>query len=91
MRVRTHVELLSKTTDIVCHKMFIPDETKYSSTHRELIAILYILEAFGDMLYNSRIKWFTDNQSTARIVEVGSIKFNLQVLTYQMFFTLHEK
>ena len=59
--------LVKGDEELVCHKMFTSEETAYSSTQRELIAILYSLEAFGDTIYNSHIKWFTDNQSTAKI------------------------
>ena len=65
--------------------MFTPEEAGYSSTHRELITILYSLEDFGANLFDSRIKWYTDNQATAKIVEVGSMKLTLQTLAYQFF------
>jgi len=77
--------LVKGDKELICHRMFTLEETSYSSTHRELIAILYSLEAFGETLYNSKIKWFTDNQSSARIVEVGSMKMNLHLLAYKIF------
>ena len=77
--------LVKGDEELVCHKMFTSEEAGYSSTQRELLAILYSLEAFGDTLHNCRIKWFTDNQSTAKIVEVGSMKLNLRSLAYKIF------
>lgn len=77
--------LVKGESHLVCHKMFSPDEIKYSSTRRELITILFSLQAFGKNLYNSRIKWFTDNQATAKIIEVGSMRFELQLLAVKIF------
>ena len=65
--------------------MFAPEEAEYSSTHRELITILYSFEAFGANLFDARIKWYTDNQATAKIVEVGSMKLTLQTLAHKIF------
>ena len=76
---------ICKRRYLVCHKLFTPEEAGTSSTHRELITVLYSLEAFGKNLFNSRIKWFTDNQATARIVDVSSMKFSLQELAYKIF------
>lgn len=72
----------------ICHKMFTLDEIGCSSTHRELITILYSLQAFGSKLHNSVIKWHTDSQATAKIVEVGSMKkiCKRSLMTY--FFTV---
>ncbi|CAB4027771.1 Hypothetical predicted protein [Paramuricea clavata] len=77
--------LVQGENQMVCYKMFTPEEISCSSTHRELITILYSLEAFGEKLFNSRIKWFTDNQSTAKIVDVGSMKLTLHALAYKIF------
>jgi hypothetical protein len=68
--------------------MFTPEEARGSSIYRELITILYSLEAFRDNWFDSRVKWFTDNQATAKIVDVGSMKVNLQIITYKCFFAL---
>jgi hypothetical protein len=68
--------------------MFTPEEARGSSIYRELITILYSLEAFGDNWFDSRVKWFTDNQATAKIVDVRSMKVNLQIITYKFFFAL---
>ena len=77
--------LIQKTEQSICHKMFTPEEVGYSSTHRELITILYSLRAFGNILHNSSIKWYTDNQATAKIVDVGSMRLVLQKVAYEIF------
>ena len=45
----------------------------------------YSLKAFGPILRNSRVNWFTDSQSSVRIVEVGSIQFSLHTLAISIF------
>ena len=77
--------LVTGENEMVCHKLFTVEETSCNSTHRELITILYSLEAFGEKLFNSRIKWFTDDQATAKIVDVGSRKLALQIIAYKIF------
>ena len=69
----------------ICHRSFTQEERVFSSTHRELIAIEYSLQAFGPILCNSRVKWFTDSQSSVRIVEVGSMQFPLHALAISIF------
>ena len=46
---------------------------------------MYSLKAFGPILLNSRVKWFTDSQSSVRIVEVGSMQFSLHTLAISIF------
>ena len=59
--------------DIFAHRMFTNTEQTQSSTYRELAAILFVLNALRPFLSSSRVKWFTDNQGAARIVQVGSM------------------
>ncbi len=74
--------LVKGDKQMICHKMFTPEEVTCSSTQRELITILYSLTIFwaAIILFNSRVKWFTDNQATAKIVDVGSMKLALHDL-----------
>ena len=44
-----------------------------SSILRELAAIDFSLESFAPILEDSLVKWFTDSQTEARIIEVGSM------------------
>jgi len=70
----------------IFHRPFTQEERVFSSTHRELIAMEYSLKAFGPILCNSRVKLFTDSQSSVRIVEVGSVQFSLHTLAIIVFF-----
>ena len=49
-----------------------------SSTWRELMAVLLVLESFSTKLRNQRVRWFTDNQNVVRILQVGSKSLHLQ-------------
>ena len=69
----------------ICHRPFTQEERAFSSTHRELIAMEYRLKAFGQTLRNSRVKWFSDSQSSVRIVEEGDIQFVLHTLAIEAF------
>ena len=56
--------------------MWTEFESSQSSTWRELDAIEFSLQAFVPVREGSHIKWFTDDQAAARIVEVGSMKLD---------------
>ena len=58
----------------VCHKMRTQDERSRSSTWKELSAIEFSLLSCMPILRTSHVKWYTDNQATVKIVEVGSMK-----------------
>ena len=62
-----------------------PSECSKSSTSRELAAIDFSLESFAPVLEGSLVKWFTDSQSAAKIVEVGSMKLDLHRLAVKIF------
>ena len=49
-----------------------------SSTWRELMTVSLVLESLSMKLRNQRIRWFTDNQNVARILQVGSKSPHLQ-------------
>ena len=59
------------------------EEVNFRSTNRELISIA--LKALGKSLHNTSVKWYTDNQAIAKIVEVGSMKMHLQLIAYDIF------
>ena len=71
--------------DVHSHRMFTEAERQESSTYRELLAIPFVLSSFSSFLPNSRVKWFTDSQGTGRIVQVGSMNFNLHKLASDIF------
>ena len=74
---------LNETT--ICHKMWEPWEREKSSTWRELSAIEFSLRSFTELLKSTHVKWFTDSQAAAKIVEVGSMNFELHVLAINIF------
>ena len=56
-----------------------------SSTWRELKAVCLALEAFADLLSNTRVIWYTDNQNVKSILLNGSRKLDLQALAVEAF------
>ena len=48
-------------------------------------AIEFSLLSCLPILRQSHVKWYTDNQATAKIVEVGSMKLELQTLALKIF------
>ena len=69
----------------ISHKMWSAEEAQKSSSYRELKAISLGLESFLLLVKGHTIKWYTDNQSVSRIVEVGSMKEDLQRLALRIF------
>ena len=61
----------------ISHKLWGVDEAQKSSSYRELKAVFLGLESFLPLLKGHAIKWYTDYQSVARFVEVGSMKEDL--------------
>ena len=66
--------------DVHAHRMFTEAERQESSTYRELLAIQFVLSSFSSFLPNS-----TDSQGAGRIVQVGSMNFNLHKLASDIF------
>ena len=64
---------------------FTVDDLGQSSTFREMKAIYYVLHSFVELLKHKRVKIFTDSQSAARIVSVGSSKVHLQSVALSIF------
>ena len=69
----------------VASGMFTIDDLGQSYTFRQLKAIYYVLLSFVEHLKHKRVKIFTDNQSAARIVSVGSSKVHLQSVALSIF------
>ena len=65
--------------------MWSENERMRSSTWRELYAIEFALRSFCGELKGSRVKWFTDNRAAAKIVEVGSMRNDLQCFVLRIF------
>ena len=64
----------------LAHGQWNEVERSKNSTWRELAAVARTLESVSGVLYNSRVKWFTDNQNVVHIIRVGSKVFELQEL-----------
>jgi len=77
--------VITLNEDYICHRLWEPSECSKSSTWRELVAIDFSLESFAPILEGSLVKWFTDSQSAAKIVEVGSMKLDLHRLALKIF------
>ena len=69
----------------ISHKMWSVEEAQKSSSYRELKAISLGLESLLLLVKGHTIKWYTDNQSVSRIVEVGNMKEDLQRLALRIF------
>ena len=61
------------------------DLAKESSTMREILAVRKVLQSFAPKLAGLCVKWYTDNQNVARIIDVGSRKSGLQSETERIF------
>ena len=69
----------------IFHKLWSVDEALKSSSYRELKDVSLRLESFLPLLKRHIIKWYTDNQSVSRIVEVGSMKEDFTMLSFAYF------
>ena len=63
------------------------EERLKHSTYRELLAVSHALKSFLPQIRHSRVKMLLDNQSAARIIEVGSMKPDIHALAMEIFFT----
>ena len=61
----------------IAHKLWTELETMQSSTWRELNTI-FAIKSFIPIIAGSQLKIFPDSQAAARVVEVGSMKIELQ-------------
>lgn len=77
--------IIDFNNDFVCHKVWSENERGQSSTWRELSVIEFSLQLFASVLEGSHVKWFTDSQVAAKIVEVGSMKLDLYKMARRIF------
>ena len=72
-------------------KQWEDGEELKSSTWRELKGVYICLQSFSELLKNSVIRWFTDNQGVVRIVQNGSMKQDLHDLALLIYkLCIHE-
>ena len=67
-------------TEHVAARLFSPDECARHSTWRELENVRFSMSAFGPLLKGSKVTFYTDNQSTQRILKSGSMKRECHML-----------
>lgn len=77
--------IIDFNNDFVCHKTWSENERGQSSTWRQLSVIEFSLQSFASVLEGSHVKWFTDSQVAAKIVEVGSMKLGLHKMARRIF------
>ncbi|XP_052264823.1 uncharacterized protein LOC127867588 [Dreissena polymorpha] len=73
------------TVNGVAHGSWSSEETKMSSTWRELCGVYRVLKSLIDVLASHRVKWFTDNQGVCSVIKKGSMKKDLQDLAIKIF------
>ena len=66
-------------------RIFSEEERVTHSTYRELANIHHSLLSFLPMIKDSHVKFLVDSQSTAKIVETGSMKDDLQWFATEIF------
>ena len=74
-----------KSREFIIHKNFSPQEIGTSSTHREVYAILYALDALKHIHKGRTILWYTDNWAASKIVRKGSPLPELQDMAEKIF------
>ena len=77
--------VITLNEDCTCHKLWEPTERSKSTTWREPAAIDFSLESFAAILEGSLVEWFTNSQTAARFIEVGSMKLDLHRLAIKFF------
>ncbi len=61
------------------------EEIKQGSTQRELAAVWFALQSFGDLLRGKCIQWNTDNKGVGAIIPKGSMKLHLHAIALKIF------
>ena len=68
-------------------RLFSGSERSMHSTYRELVAVSHAVNSFLPQIAHSKVKIRVDNQSAARIIDVGSMKDELHSIAMEVFFT----
>jgi hypothetical protein len=69
----------------VAHVMWTEVDKLKSSTWQELRTLEFLLDSLKSQLYGKLVKIYTDNQNVVRICQVGSMKSDLQILTWNIY------
>ena len=70
--------------DFVC-QVWTENKSLQISTRRELSVIEFSLQSFATLVEGSHVKWYTDSQAAVKVVEVGSMKFDLHRVARSIF------
>ena len=73
------------SVDSISARLFSSEERLSHSTKRELLGGLHALQSFLPKIRGSFVKLHLDNQSSARIIECGSMKKDLHSLAIDIF------
>ena len=68
-----------------CHRNFTLLEKGKSSTWREMMAVLFSLRSFSNILKSSKVIWRIDNYAAAKIIKVGSPVADLHEISLDIF------
>ena len=77
--------VLLQSKNEVVHVMFDENEIKQSSTFRELKAVEFVLKTLHSHLSGRFVKLYSDNQNLVLIVNVCSMKRELQKIAFSIF------
>ena len=77
--------MVQRLGNVVAQGRFSEQEKDTSSTHRELLAVRYILQSFQGILRNETIQWHSDNTNVGKIIQGGSTKPDLQKIALQIY------
>ena len=66
---------------------FSSKQSTTSSTHRELLAVEYVLNSFK-FLSNETLQWHTDNHNLTQIIQKGSSKQDFQKIVIRNIYKL---
>ena len=76
--------ILQRLNNIVAQGTLPNQERQSSSTHRELLAVYYMLKSFT-FLHNETIQWHSDNSNVGRIIQSGSSKPDLHAIALHIY------
>ena len=69
----------------ISHGQWSHEESRMSSTWRELKAVHNIMISMIRLLQNRNVKWYTDNKNVEHIVNKGSMKGHLQSIAWDIY------
>ena len=77
--------MVNRLDEQICSGSFTEEEANTSSTFRELLAVRFVLQSFGELLKGQNIQINGDNMAAMRILSVGSTKPHLQNIALDIF------